>query len=233
MAEPNVITLSNQRLMHQLAWLGYPCASDRLNILGIRGAERVSDTSVRFVENVPDRYNDSIVLFGTTLRVFRASVDPGAHYTANPLNPQGCANLKNGSYLYVKGLHRNSYQALRQAAGADGQVTVWRDRDEDHQRDADEIEQTGHFGINIHAGGTSDRVGRNSAGCQVIWGGRGRGSPWLAFMALIDAAASRTNANRQRHFRYVLVDAGQLLPLAVLWRGPGHRLPNGELAMFA
>jgi hypothetical protein len=232
MAQANVINLSNKKLIAQLAWLGYPCASNRLNICGLRGAEWVSNHSVRLVENVADRYNDSIVVFGTKFRVFRASVDPGAYYTSKPLNSKGCAHLKNGAYLYVKGKHRK-YDALRQAEGTSGKVTVWRDKDKDHKWDEGEVEESGHFGINIHAGGTTDKVGKWSAGCQVLWGGRKKGSPWEAFMKLIDEAASPKNPKRQKHFRYVLIDGHQLLPLAMLWLQPDWRNFFGGRTEFA
>jgi hypothetical protein len=46
-------------------------------------------------------------------------------------------------------------------------VTVWRDKNRNHVND-DDIVQSGYFGINLHHGFNSKKVGKNSAGCQVI-----------------------------------------------------------------
>ena len=63
---------------------------------------------------------------------------------------------------------------------------------------------------NIHAGGASEYVGPNSAGCQVIWGGW-EGAPWQAFINAIDDSG-------QTSFDYYLVDGwklGKIAPVAI------------------
>lgn len=169
-----------------------------LNLLGIRGWVRGEHAT-----NRPDEYNDSILVLwlgtdGTKhVDAFRATVDPGRF--AERLNPLGDAHLLEGQYLFRRGLHKG-YPALVQAEP----VRVWRDADKDGVRDPDEAKAySGWFGVNIHAGGEGERVGSWSAGCQVIWGGRGTNSPWSKFMSLVDVSPQET-------FRYTLVDGSVL-----------------------
>jgi hypothetical protein len=189
------LTLANDRIRRAIAQAGYGTpAPNRLHLVGIRGATPVSPNALRPGPNVPDRYNDSIVVFGTTLRAFLASVDPGAYYTQHPTDADGCAHLCNGHWLYQLGTHRG-HPALVQA----GPVTVWRDRDRDQARDPHELTESGWFGINIHAGGRDLSVGPNSAGCQVIQGGW-EGEAWTTFYSLCQRSG-------QARFGYCLLDA--------------------------
>jgi len=157
------------------------------------------------LEELPNRlgeHNDVIIVYGRTLdglvvaRTTPASVDPGRRYTERPLHAKGCANLKDGQYPYKKGIHRG-YPAFVQA----GDVTVWRDRDRDADRDAGEIEETGKFGINIHASTRKQESDPGSAGCQVVQGGR-YGDHWRRFYNLITKWGLKT----RKTFDYALVD---------------------------
>lgn len=94
---------------------------------------------------------------------WRATTEPGADYTYNPINSGGAARIKFGQYkAWQVGTHKN-HEALVQTGGA---VTVFRDGNEDGFRTNDP-EHTGYFGINQHWGGDSPHVGRWSAGCLV------------------------------------------------------------------
>lgn len=158
------------------------------------------------LEELPNRlgaHNDVIIVFGHTLagdvvaRTFPASVDPGERYTVKPLHPaKGCAHLKDGQWPYKKGMHRG-YPAFNQA----GPVTVWRDRDRDAAHDTGEIEETGWYGINIHASSRKQESDPASAGCQVIEGGR-YGDHWRRFYRLITEYGLRVRDT----FDYTLVD---------------------------
>ena len=64
------------------------------------------------------------------------------------------------------------------------------DKNKDGIRESDSIVETGYFGINLHAGGTTESVGNWSAGCQVIWGGRGQDSPFDKFMQDVENLVS-------------------------------------------
>ncbi|HTE19112.1 MAG TPA: hypothetical protein VK689_12115 [Armatimonadota bacterium] len=195
------IQLNNQLLRRYLQSLGYSVPDAQLHLIGIRGAVPTGPDTLQLVENVPNRYNDSIGTFGTHLQMFRGSVDPGATWTENPSNPNGCAHLLNGAWRYRRGLHRGK-PALVQAAP----VKVWRDKDKDYARDPHEMVDTGWFGINGHAGGSAPTVDANSAGCQVTAGGW-TGKPWTTYRDLVYAAP-------QELFWYFLVDGSDLAKFA-------------------
>jgi len=168
-----------------------------INVLGIRGYQ-----NGRATEDAPDRYNDTIAVLwrdgsGRHVREYEATVDPGAYWTENPMKPEGVAHLVDGQYLYQSGRHKGR-PALVQA----GPVTVWRDRNQDDDRDPGEKVETGNFGINIHDGGSDARVGRYSAGCQVVRGG-GAGAAWQEFLSLVGMHPGST-------IRYTLVDRSAL-----------------------
>jgi len=135
-----------------LSWGVQPKA---INLLGVR-----NDLN-------PGKWNDSIFLesSGEVYR-FESSVDPGRYYTANPLNNSGAANLILGPHfdLWKLGKHRSKYPALVQNKAC----TLWRDLNRNFRND-DGIIDRGHFGINLHHGGsTPGDIGRYSAGCQVV-----------------------------------------------------------------
>lgn len=160
------------------------------NLVGLRSAIPAGQGStVQLVAEEPDRYNDTLVLFGQgsagqpVCRCFLGTVDPGRYWTQHPEPQRGCAHLLNGQYRYTLGRHKG-YPALVQAA----KVSIWRDTNRNFIRDGKDFVETGFFGINIHAGGTTAQVGKWSAGCTVIRGGR-FGRPWQSFMQLMTASA--------------------------------------------
>lgn len=168
--------LSNNLIRAAMAERGLKAAPGKLHIAGIRQGRYISGSQITGNRVEPDKYDDSIVLFGTFLRAYKGTTDPGGFYTKNPLNPDGAARLVTGkTYKYHKGLHRKKW-ALVQAAS----VTVVRDIDRDFEIDPTDPIDKGWFGVNIHAGGASEAIGKNGAGCQVLWGGW-EGSPWLDF----------------------------------------------------
>jgi hypothetical protein len=169
-----------------------------LGICGLRGTLPVGHNQVRTLGaagEAPNLYNDTLVVFGPQWGLFRATVDPGSYYTEKPLSAHGCAHLKDGVWRYKIGTHRGHW-ALVQAAP----VEVWRDRDRDHRGpEPGDKEETGYFGINIHAGASRLTVDQWSAGCQVLqspW----TGAPWLEFGKLI----RRADADGQETFPYYL-----------------------------
>lgn len=154
-----------------------------------------------------DRYDDTLVVFGNKptgspyLETFRASAKPGLAWIKHrsyASAASGCPTVQPGQYAYVRGAHRG-HEAMRQQAGAP--VCVIRDLDDDCKLEvSDLVDYPMYTGINIHAGGTSERVGLNSSGCQVLWGGW-QGKPWQTFHRLIYRVAKA-----QTVFHYTLVD---------------------------
>lgn len=144
-----------------------PSEPFNLNIVGVRTRRRV-----------PNRFDDWVTVFYHThdkwiFDTFPATTDPGLYFLGEEemLNDEGTAILKEGQYrtAYELGQHDGEYRALVQ----DEPVTVVRDFDRDGTLDLETgREETGRFGINIHRarpeGEASVRVGRWSAGCQVL-----------------------------------------------------------------
>lgn len=202
------ITLSNDAIRQAIAAAGYGTPEPgKLHILGVRGAlpangRAGTNNRLETVPNTTDAYNDTLVLFGTRLEVYRGSVDPGLWYTEKPLHPEGCAHLLNGGpYAWEFGPHKGK-PALVQAEP----FPFWRDADRDSTRDKTAIERRVRrevIGLDIHAGGSSPVVGPNSAACLIVWGGW-NGNPWQQFY-------SACRASHQKRMLGWLLDAESLL----------------------
>lgn len=142
------------------AWLKWFTAPYDLNIVGIRRAQQV------------DVWNDTIaVAYVTPAGVevcdeYEATTDPGADCLREPGRVEGTAILYPGQHraLWKPGLHRGKYPALVQV----GACRVYRDANRDTVLDLGGPGVAGVYGINLHHGGGSSRVGEYSAGCQVV-----------------------------------------------------------------
>ena len=114
-----------------------------LNIVGIRAANPTTN-----------RFNDLLCVFWKyeghwNIYKMQCTTLPGLHWLENPMNPKGCAILKEGQYkaTYSVDKHNSKYLALCQRLA---KVTVYRDDDKDREYDMiASTEQTGMFGINI------------------------------------------------------------------------------------
>ena len=134
-----------------------------LNLVGIRTA------SMR-----ANRFDDWIIVFYLFDGVwngfaFPGTTDPGTYYRENPMNVRGTAIMKPGQYRRAYRVGRHSgYKALQQK----GPITVYRDADRDRLLDTSGVDQeSGVYAINIHRANrarASTRVGKWSAGCQVV-----------------------------------------------------------------
>jgi hypothetical protein len=128
---------------------------------------------IRSKLNVPNVFNDILCLFmpDGTEHFWNITTDPGTTYLVKPINPKGCAVLKEGQYLNVwyLGYHQGKadHRALRQC----GTFTVFRDNDKDLLAEPVGTEDTGtNFGINCHGAAKNadtTKIGPWSAGCQV------------------------------------------------------------------
>lgn len=192
--------LSNALIREAIAARGWPePEAGILHVVGIRGAVPVYTSNAaeaavtRTVQRL-DEWDDTVGVFGAELHVWRATTDPGHHYTRSPLNPIGAARLEPGCYQYRRGLHQGRVPALVQA----GRVLVARDTNRDGVAQPFEPRFKGWWGINIHPGRGS-KIGRWSAGCQVI-----PEPDWAAFWATI-------NRHPQPLYRYYLLEARDLL----------------------
>ena len=141
-----------------------------VNIIGVRNSDTKGRVTNAFDDIITISYKDGGVW---RYHEYKCTTDPGTAYMNDPiLENTGCAILKPGQYRgsHKIRLHGGKYTAL----GQKKDVTVYRDNNRDDKYDLDESKtDTGLFGINIHRatsreGGTSTRVDKWSAGCQVI-----------------------------------------------------------------
>ena len=140
-----------------------------VNIVGVRNNATKGRVTNAFDDHITISYKvDSEWQF----HCYKCITDPGSHWVKNILSDSGVAVLKPGQYRssHKLRLHQGKYMAL----GQQKPVKVYRDNNLDNKYDLNEDSlEEGIFGINIHratgrTGGTSTRVDKWSAGCQVI-----------------------------------------------------------------
>jgi len=130
---------------------------------------------VRSKDMTPGVFNDIMVAMwkhrgSWNILQFPCTTDPGVYYLEHPLNVIGTGILKPGQYkgMWTQGFHQGKYPAYTQNAPC----TLYRDNDKDNEMDIVGVkEETGMFGINGHRAMENlktQRVGKFSAGCQVI-----------------------------------------------------------------
>lgn len=191
------------------AWRDDSTKNGSAQIVCLRGCKINADGSLSAhgdPQVYTDRYDDVMVVFGRKpggqryLETVRASAKPGLAWIRHPNyagSSRGCPTVQPGQYKYQRGDHRG-HQAMRQAGYP---VVVIRDLDQDARLElTDLVDYPIWTGINIHAGGSSSKVGLNSSGCQVVWGGWG-GAPWRMFHDFIYRVA-----RDQKLFHYTVAD---------------------------
>lgn len=189
-----------ERLFRALKRKGYVTLDDskpyHLNIVGIRSP---STTIGHFDDRLIVAYRDDAG--HQHADEYPITTDPGEYYTQTKLlNKAGAAILVPGQYKdsYKLGKHQGKYEALCQLGG---KVKVWRDGNKDATLDRAGSIDEGWFGINIHraaSSGTTAKVGRYSAGCQVFQ----RADDFNVFMA----AVKKSVAIRGNQFTYTLLE---------------------------
>ena len=154
------------------AYKWFEAASNKgydVNIVGIRNNKTKGRVTNAFDDHITISYKiDGEWYF----ECFKCTTDPGSHWVKNIMREDGVAILKPGQYRgsHKLRLHQGKYMAL----GQQKPVKVYRDNNLDNKYDLNESSlEEGIFGINIHratgrTGGTSTRVDKWSAGCQVI-----------------------------------------------------------------
>jgi len=230
----NIVGLST-KLKQFLASLSFTCdatgAAGTCQLVMLRGCKRNANNSLSLGSDpatYTDRYDDTLVAFGDKsngtpyLATFQASAKPGLawiKHSSYAASNAGCPTVQPGQYKYVRGDHRG-HEALRQEAGQP--VVVIRDLDDDARLEStDLVDYPMSTGINIHAGGSSSRVGLNSSGCQVVWGGW-EGEPWKTLHSLV-----YKTARQQTVFHYAVLD----FALFAAWhddQAPARRLLYGS-----
>ena len=156
-----------------------------VNIVGVRNNATKGRVTNAFDDHITISYKvDSEWQF----HCYKCTTDPGSHWVKNILSDSGVAVLKPGQYRssHKLRLHQGKYMAL----GQQKPVKVYRDNNLDNKYDLNEDSlEEGIFGINIHratgrTGGTSTRVDKWSAGCQVI----ANNNDWYEFLDICQTA---------------------------------------------
>lgn len=165
-----------------------------VKLIGVRGIENE--------DNYLGVYDDAIFrVIHKDITRWEASTDPGRYWLQNPLNPKGCAKLREGLWWYEFGQHRG-HAALIQSTvfeverlSPDGKINCL---------------DKGRFGINLHSGGPGDEaedIGRWSAGCQIIKTPTPWDEKWLDFFIPLRDACEEVN---QTYIPYLLITKKQL-----------------------
>ena len=203
---------TREKIEEAMASKGYKYFTDNnnknydVNIIGIRNEE----TKGRVTNAFDDKITISYKIEGEwQYHEFNCTTDPGTHWVENCVKSygKGVAILKPGQYRgsHKIRLHAGKYTAL----GQKSPVTVYRDDNLDEVYDCTEEDTaTGVYGINIHratakSGGTSTRVDRWSAGCQVI----ANNDDWNEFLSICQEA-------REIHgnsFSYTLLESNDIV----------------------
>lgn len=121
-------------------------------------------------DNAPNQFNDSrfLVEVNPTPRLigaWDASVEPGNHYTKQPMNADGAAHIQvPGQYKAWRiGMHKNRELALVQVAPVD----ISRDKNRNGKADSGDLKQRALIGANQHSAHDQQLVDDTSAGCPV------------------------------------------------------------------
>lgn len=144
----------------------FDSGSYNLNLFGIRSEEPLVN---EFNDYIGIAYKDDIG--NTQVQLFRASTKPGYYWLKQEEGSiNGTAILIPGQYrsCWELGFHR-SYEALVQRSGFS--FKTWRDNDSDGVLDMNGPEFNDVTGLNLHTTSFTnevERVGKYSAGCQVI-----------------------------------------------------------------
>jgi hypothetical protein len=190
-----------QRLLNTMNKKGYTIFTQpfKINIVGIRANNAQ-----------PNSFDDSINVFykdsggNWIFKSNPATTDPGLYYLNNPMNVSGTAIIIPGQYpnSHKIGLHRGEYTALVQQ----GPMKIIRDTNKDGVLDFRNTNVVnGTYGLNIHratSSGTSTKVDRYSAGCQVF----ANSTDFANFIA----QAQKHSGMYGNNFTYTLMDEGDL-----------------------
>ncbi len=178
-----------------------------LNITGVRTKGK----------NVTNLYDDKIIIMykdenqKQLVYTFPITTQPGAHYMKQPYSSAGSAILKPGQYLnsYKMGTHATKGNPKGYLALVDDKdLIVFRDKNKDLVYDDPQIpEKVGEFGINIHrstARGTTKKVNKYSAGCQVF----ANSEDFKVFLNLCDKSRNYKNLTRSKFkITYTLIES--------------------------
>ena len=195
-------------------WSGY-----EVLIVGFEGATRQPDNSSKLMPNddspYKDEFNDCFGYFKvgldntiSTWAIFDGTTEPGVYYTKNRLNPLGAARIVLDDLqkdIWQVGWHKGREEALVQTGN---KVCVARDKNEDFMRTGDPV-TCGFYGINMHSAKGAGKIGRWSAGCQVLQSG----SELQKVIKLVKGGDLYKAQGRKARYDYVCLDGAHIASL--------------------
>jgi len=176
---------------------------EEINMFGIQNENKMNE----------DVINDWICIADNKTKIiykFRGSTNPGIYYTNHLINSKlkGVAHIANGYHpkVYVVGFHKGKYEAMVQRGA---KIRIWRDVDKDFKKSTKDIVCKGWFGTNIHK--MSDwkvltRIGRYSAGCQIIADPK----EFRQFMSIVKASNHYKRYRGAARFSYMIVPVNSI-----------------------
>lgn len=193
--EPAVIIGSEISLYDQLKSIYLDCGAawDEVNMFGLRNES----------DQDKDVWNDKIgVVFQHKVYLYSGTCDPSAYWTkiCGPTG-KGVAHICLGYHenVYMVGEHKG-HEAMVQYGN---KIRIWRDGNNNFRKDNEDIIQTGYFGTNIHRASAikvTDKIGKYSAGCQVI----NDVEDHLKYMSIVKSS-NKYKSNKKSRFSYMLL----------------------------
>lgn len=175
-------------------------ASEKMILFGVRDMENpLLDDFNDFIGFITCANGDIPGAFA----YFPGTTDPGVWYTYHHMAPpHGAAHYENGYHkkLFALGPHYDQ-DAFRQVSDAN----IWRDDNNNMQKDSCDFEQKGSFGMNLHSAKGSAKIYDWSAGCQVL-----RNHSDLARIVATARAIEGAYATPGRRYDYLLVDKSEV-----------------------
>jgi hypothetical protein len=190
---------SGPSLFDALKSRGHVIFTEKVGIL----APNLNIVGLRAKPGTPNAFDDLICFLWQSggvwhLESWAATTDPGTYWLQNPMRVDGTAILCPGQYrgCWALGLHKGQYPALVQAKP--DSFAVWRDGDKNVSPNFGGTVYHDAGGINMHHAGTSLKVDKWSAGCQVF----ARTTDYARAMDLIQQSAAAFGPK----FSYTLLD---------------------------
>jgi len=138
---------------------------DEITLVGIRDSK----------DQDKDAINDQLgFITKTELFLCKGTTEPGVYWVKDKVerNKQGTFHLNEGFHeaIWSIGIHKG-YEALTNQYPQCKPTKGWRDVNYDFTKDAKDVQVCDYFGINFHRMhpiSIVDKVGKYSAGCQVV-----------------------------------------------------------------
>jgi hypothetical protein len=174
---------------------------DEITLIGIRDSK----------DQDKDVINDQLgFITKDELFLCKGTTEPSIYWTkSGERNPSGTFHLNEGFHeaIWCIGIHKG-YEALTNSYPYCKPTKGWRDVDYNFTKDAKDIQVCDYFGINfhrMHPVSIVDKVGKYSAGCQVLQNAKD-----LAYVLTTIKNGSSYKKDKKATFNYMLFTVDQI-----------------------